>query len=40
VEEPEQVESVQALAQVREQGEEDQEKGQALEREEWGAAEP
>jgi len=39
-EEPGPAELVQALAQGREQGEGDQEKAQALEREEWGAVEP
>jgi len=40
VKEPGPAESVQALAQGREQGEGDPEKEQALEREEWGAVEP
>jgi hypothetical protein len=40
VEESEQVESVQALAQVREQAEADREMAQAREQEGWGAVEP
>ena len=40
VEESEQAESVQALAQVREQAEADREMEQAREREGWGAVEP
>jgi hypothetical protein len=40
VEESEQAESVQALAQVREQAEADREMEQAREQEGWGAVEP
>jgi hypothetical protein len=40
VEELEQVESVQALAQVRGQAEADREMAQAREQEGWGAVEP